>query len=168
MNITKLTQNNATVEIREWMNNFIPHFIGNVIIYPCWDLSVTWISTIYMRIMHQAGTRSSDRFRWLALMLWHQDMGPSNDPKATYHISHQSFSGKVGNYVKILSMDTEWKYTWQKVTFSLPSNRLCPIVAWTPLKTGFKTINMWCCRGKHQKCLVQNQMYVLPIAFSKI
>ena len=28
----------ATVEIWEWMSYFIPHFTGDVIIYPCWDL----------------------------------------------------------------------------------------------------------------------------------
>ena len=30
----------CTVEVWEWMSNFIPHFTGHVIIYPCWDLSL--------------------------------------------------------------------------------------------------------------------------------
>ena len=29
--------NGATVEVWEWINNFIPEFIMYVIIYPCWD-----------------------------------------------------------------------------------------------------------------------------------
>ena len=29
--------NDATVEFGEWINNFIAHFIGHVISYPCWD-----------------------------------------------------------------------------------------------------------------------------------
>ena len=31
--------NGYTVEVWEWMNNFILHFIKHVITYPCWDLS---------------------------------------------------------------------------------------------------------------------------------
>ena len=27
----------CTVEVQEWTNNFIPHFIIDVITYPCWD-----------------------------------------------------------------------------------------------------------------------------------
>ena len=27
----------ATVEVKEWISNFIPHFIGHVITYPRWD-----------------------------------------------------------------------------------------------------------------------------------
>ena len=30
----------ATVEVQEWISNFIPHFTGRVITYPCWDLSL--------------------------------------------------------------------------------------------------------------------------------
>ena len=29
--------NSCTVEVWEWMINFIPHFTGHVITYPCWD-----------------------------------------------------------------------------------------------------------------------------------
>ena len=29
--------NGWTVEVWEWINDFIPHFIGHVITYPCWD-----------------------------------------------------------------------------------------------------------------------------------
>ena len=29
--------NGAVVDVWEWMSNFIQHFIGHVIIYPCWD-----------------------------------------------------------------------------------------------------------------------------------
>ena len=32
--------NGVTVEVMEWMSNFIPHLIGHVITYPCWD----WVS----------------------------------------------------------------------------------------------------------------------------
>ena len=28
---------NATVKVLEWVSNFIPHFVMNVIIYPCWN-----------------------------------------------------------------------------------------------------------------------------------
>ena len=31
--------NGGTVEVLEWMSNFIPHFQGHVITYPYWDLS---------------------------------------------------------------------------------------------------------------------------------
>ena len=31
--------NGATVEVWEWISKFIPHFIMDVITYPCWDLS---------------------------------------------------------------------------------------------------------------------------------
>ena len=31
--------NSETVEVWEWIRNFIIHFIGDVITYPCWDLS---------------------------------------------------------------------------------------------------------------------------------
>ena len=33
--------NGATVEVWEWMNNFILYFIMDVITYPCWDKSYT-------------------------------------------------------------------------------------------------------------------------------
>ena len=29
--------NDYTIEVREWISNFISHFIGHVITYPCWD-----------------------------------------------------------------------------------------------------------------------------------
>ena len=29
--------NAATVEVWEWLSNFIPHLIGHVITYACWD-----------------------------------------------------------------------------------------------------------------------------------
>ena len=29
---------NSTFEIWEWISNFIPHFIKDVITYPCWDI----------------------------------------------------------------------------------------------------------------------------------
>ena len=28
---------NCTVSVKEWISNFIPHFTGHVITYPCWD-----------------------------------------------------------------------------------------------------------------------------------
>ena len=31
--------NGATLEVWEWVSNFIPHFIMGLITYPCWDLS---------------------------------------------------------------------------------------------------------------------------------
>ena len=33
--------NGTAVEAREWINNFIPHFIMDVITYLLWDLSST-------------------------------------------------------------------------------------------------------------------------------
>ena len=35
--------NGYTVEVWEWISNFIPHFIMDVIIYPCWDLKLIHI-----------------------------------------------------------------------------------------------------------------------------
>ena len=32
-----LNFNGATVEVKEWISNFIPHLTGHVITYPCWD-----------------------------------------------------------------------------------------------------------------------------------
>ena len=29
--------NGATVEVKEWLRHFIPHYTGHVITYPCWD-----------------------------------------------------------------------------------------------------------------------------------
>ena len=31
--------NGATVEVCEWKSNSIPHYIKDVIVYPCWDYS---------------------------------------------------------------------------------------------------------------------------------
>ena len=31
-----LNFNGATVEVKEWISNFILHFIMDVIAYPCW------------------------------------------------------------------------------------------------------------------------------------
>ena len=33
--------NGSTVEVWEWISNFIPHFIGHVVTYPCWAKSQT-------------------------------------------------------------------------------------------------------------------------------
>ena len=30
----------AIVEVWEWRSNFLPHFIGHVIVYPCWDFKL--------------------------------------------------------------------------------------------------------------------------------
>ena len=35
--------NGATAEDWEWISNFIPHFTGHVITYPCWDWSWTML-----------------------------------------------------------------------------------------------------------------------------
>ena len=32
-----LNFNGAAVEVLEWISNYIPHFIMDVITYPCWD-----------------------------------------------------------------------------------------------------------------------------------
>ena len=62
-----------------------------------------------------------------------------------------SCSVKVGNYTKMVSRNAKWKYIWEMDTFSLPGNILCPIVARTQPKTGFKSINKRCCHCKpHQ------------------
>ena len=29
--------NGATIDIWEWIGNFIPHFAGHMFSYPCWD-----------------------------------------------------------------------------------------------------------------------------------
>ena len=29
--------NDETIEVWEWVTNFIPQFVMDVIIYPCWD-----------------------------------------------------------------------------------------------------------------------------------
>ena len=31
--------NICTIEVWEWINNFMPHFLMDVITYPCWDQS---------------------------------------------------------------------------------------------------------------------------------
>ena len=33
----------ATVEVWEWISNFIPHLTMHVITFPCWDLSYTML-----------------------------------------------------------------------------------------------------------------------------
>ena len=35
--------NSVTVEVWEWISNFIPHFIGHSITYACWDYSSTML-----------------------------------------------------------------------------------------------------------------------------
>ena len=32
-----LNFNGATVDVQEWISKFIPHFMMDVITYPCWD-----------------------------------------------------------------------------------------------------------------------------------
>ena len=36
--------NGTTVEVWEWISNFIPHFIMDIIAYPCWDLKLNHVS----------------------------------------------------------------------------------------------------------------------------
>ena len=49
--------NGCTVEVWEWINNFIPNFIMDVTTYPCWDVS-------------QMGPRSSVASRMTAACNW--------------------------------------------------------------------------------------------------
>ena len=35
-----LNSNGETIDVWEWICNFIPHFTGYVITYPCWDLKL--------------------------------------------------------------------------------------------------------------------------------
>ena len=35
-----LNFNGCTIEVSEWISNFIPHFTGHVITYPCWHQMV--------------------------------------------------------------------------------------------------------------------------------
>ena len=35
--------NGSTVKVSKWIINFIPHFTGHVITYPCWDWSETML-----------------------------------------------------------------------------------------------------------------------------
>ena len=37
----------ATVEVLEWIINFIPHITGHVITYPCWDSSYSMLSKCF-------------------------------------------------------------------------------------------------------------------------
>ena len=39
--------NGATIEVWEWMNNFIPYFIRDAITYPCWGESQNHVSKIF-------------------------------------------------------------------------------------------------------------------------
>ena len=32
-----LNINGSTVEVKEWISNYIPHNLMDVITYPCWD-----------------------------------------------------------------------------------------------------------------------------------
>ena len=34
----------ATVKVKKWISNSIPHFTGHATIYPCWDLKLTHVS----------------------------------------------------------------------------------------------------------------------------
>ena len=43
INYPFLNFNGATVEVWEWISNFIPHITGHLITYPCWDLSYTML-----------------------------------------------------------------------------------------------------------------------------
>ena len=38
--------NCATVEVCEWMSNFIKHFTEHVITYPCWDLNQSMLGPL--------------------------------------------------------------------------------------------------------------------------
>ena len=42
----------GTIKVWEWISNFIPHFVMDVITYPCWDLS-------YYQILQASPTTSS-------------------------------------------------------------------------------------------------------------
>ena len=35
--------NGSTIEVWEWISNFIPHFTMDVITYPCWDQTKTML-----------------------------------------------------------------------------------------------------------------------------
>ena len=41
LSIPKL--NGATVKVWEWKSNYIPHFTGHAITYPCWNYSYTML-----------------------------------------------------------------------------------------------------------------------------
>ena len=43
--------NGAAVEVWEWISNFIPHFTGHLITYPCWDLLVKGPQTIKLQLL---------------------------------------------------------------------------------------------------------------------
>ena len=44
LSIPKLQRNGSTVEVWEWLSNFIPHFIMNIITYPCRDSKLNHVS----------------------------------------------------------------------------------------------------------------------------
>ena len=56
--------NGFTVEISAWISNFIPNFIMDEIIYPCWDLSesllVKWATEV---VIHSKTAMFSNRLR---------------------------------------------------------------------------------------------------------
>ena len=37
----------AKVEVWEWLSNFIVHFLGRVITYPCWDQNSTMLVKVF-------------------------------------------------------------------------------------------------------------------------
>ena len=57
----------CTVEVSEWISNFIPHFTNDVIIYPRWDLNQSML--VIGAAGHQDKTELSE---WLCIMeyLW--------------------------------------------------------------------------------------------------
>ena len=59
--------NGVTVEVWEWINNFIPHFIMDVITHPCWDYMLIHVSKeghCYAVVIHEILSKSYYRAKF--------------------------------------------------------------------------------------------------------
>ena len=60
----------ATVEVGEWISNFIPHFTMDVITYPCWDIGVDTNIEVIVVSLTTWEAHHSPRAKPEALELW--------------------------------------------------------------------------------------------------
>ena len=79
--------NSATVEVWEWISNFIPHFTGHMIAYSCWDKKLIQVSksTCWCQLHQRIYNCCVGSALWSNLMwrsswdLWHVCWGMRHD-----------------------------------------------------------------------------------------
>ena len=131
--------NDTTVEIWEWLSNFIPHLTGHVITYPCWNSS---------KFICVKGAQAKTEF----IMVWKQLRTES--VKTTFSNSKNPLCTCLRLILCMHPADDTWHY-----------NVKLSLIGWAHIQNGSKNLPLVhsCIHRWHHRSFHHSKMETLPL-----